>query len=844
MIKSSRARRGILLYFALGLMLVLAILSSIVWMLGRFEDISADQVKRSEALTAMGEAVLEEAFLQITDQLNTPKSDNKIYNDVREPKQANIKLDDDYLKKITVNSRKMLTDPSPFAILPENIKLQGKVSNIEKFDVKGFTDDAVKDPIEKHASLELEVWIKWQDQSKTVAISRPFKVVKVVMPVFAECTLFLNNGEPKYFGQWPSVYGYSPSKYPETQPTLEFDNGWHGYAKSHKKSDFIKRFEEDVIPKGAVPPGRIFINKGVVPLTNGDKASGALQKTFNSAESELLPAQAQFPLKTIKEQLKQYGLQVSPDPVPTANTTATASASPGASPAPSPAPSPDAGASPAPDPSASPGAADAVPGSGELFVRYVGHGEELKSENVKVGGKSMDGYAPYFYSLINGPWTTGDNKIDPALSGLDLFGRVVEKTKGQATEGGGFFGRIFGALKRLTSDLLNKLYSQYDIRISPTLVYGDVVLTYYRVLDYVETGWLAKMQNTFTFNPNQFPLPTFKDEFLDAHAENTALSKKEELPSDWPDAFKDKFLKLPEDIRKPKFFKILQKTIFAQQNYGLPNDFVSKIPAGAVYAHYNEALLNYLTPDKESRIRTMFNQLEATGNVFLKNEVDKQMQNPAGPFWKLFTLPLTDFNPFLFYVKATDYISSLYDPKDPRRYLFYEKYFNKKDKCFDLKGIIYITGTEDLILGKSEYRGKCMIITFGRVVFNGHFVRKADNDKPDDRAANANLTIISLGGVVFDTSERVDAQIYSYIYPPVATPGHQVYVYGNLGANNMDLDKFPEGGRIVYDYTYHVAADLAQKDRVPYYHVAITNEVSRYGYSIRRDDSGLPVDTP
>lgn len=834
MIKLRRAQRGVLLYFALGLMLVLAILASIVWRLGRFEDISADQVRRSEALTAMGEAVLEEAFLQITDQLNSPKSDNKIYHDVREPKTGNIKLDDEYLKKITVNSRKMLADPTLFGLKPEDIKLAGKVTNIEKFDVKGFTDDAVKDPIEKHASLELEVWLRWQDQSKTVAISRPFKVVKVVMPVFAETTLFLNNGEPRYFGQWKSVYGYSPEKYPETQATLELDNGWHGYAKSHKKSDFIRKFEEEVIPKGAVPPGRVFINKGIVPLTNGDRASGALQKTFNSAESELLPAQAEFPLKTVKEQLKAYGLQVSPDPLPIAT------ASPAASPAPSPAPSPAA----SPTPGASPGAPpeDAVPGQGELFVRYMGHGEELKSENVKVGGKSMDGFAPYFYSLINGPWTQGENKIDPTFSGLDLFGRVVEKAKGQATEGGGFFSRIFGAIKRLTSDLLNKLYSQYDIRISPTLVYGDVVLTYYRVLDYVETGWLNKMTNTFTMNPNQFPLPTFSDDFLNARSENVALSKKEELPGDWPDAFKEKFLKLPEDIRKPKFFKILQKTIFAQNGMGLPNDFVSRIPAGAVFAHYNEALLNYLTPDKDSRIRTLFNQLEATGNYFLKNEVDRQMQNPAGPFWKLFSLPLTEFNPFLFYVKATDYISSLYDPKDPRRYLFYEKYFNKKDKCFDLKGVIYITGTEDLILGKSEYRGKCMIITFGRVVFNGHFVRKADADKPDDRAANANLTIISLGGVVFDTSERVDAQIYSYIYPPVATPGHQVYVYGALGANNLEMDKFPEGGRIVYDYTYHVAVDLPQKDRVHYYHVAITNEISRYGYSIRRDDGGLPVD--
>jgi hypothetical protein len=204
------------------------------------------------------------------------------------------------------------------------------------------------------------------------------------------------------------------------------------------------------------------------------------------------------------------GLQVSPDPQPspTANTTGSAAATPGTSGTAPPAP----GSQPASDLSTG------VPGQGELFVRYIGHGEELKSENVKVGGRSMDGFAPYFYSLIKGPWTSGEKRIDPALSGLDLFGRVIEKSKGSATEGEGFFGRIFGAIKKFTADLLNKLYSQYDIRISPTLVYGDVVLTYYRVLDYVETGWLDKMKNTFTFNPNQYPLPQFPEGFLDSRS--------------------------------------------------------------------------------------------------------------------------------------------------------------------------------------------------------------------------------------------------------------------------------------------------------------------------------------
>src|SRR5262249_25813468 len=141
-----------------------------------------------------------------------------------------------------------------------DIQISGRIANIEAFDVKGFTDASVRDPIEKNGTLELECYLRWNDYDKNVMISRPFKVVKVVMPVLSECTLFVNNGEPTYFGAWPSVYGYNPDKFPDSQVGLVLDNGWHGYAKRNRKSDFIKHLEDDVMQRARVPPGRIFIN--------------------------------------------------------------------------------------------------------------------------------------------------------------------------------------------------------------------------------------------------------------------------------------------------------------------------------------------------------------------------------------------------------------------------------------------------------------------------------------------------------------------------------------------------------------------------------------------------------
>jgi hypothetical protein len=833
--RTASARSGILLYLALGLMIVLAIMANILFFLGQVEDLTSIMVYRSEALTAMGEAVLEESFIQITEQLNIKKPENQIYFDVRETSAKDIHIDSGYLARITPNSRAMIAAEFPGTDKERDVVLKGKIADIQPFDIRGFTDASVRDPVEKHGTLELEVSVRWatKEQEKTIAVARPFKVVKVVMPVFSETTLFVNNAQPDYFGYWPSLYGYSPGKFPEPQPSLVLDNGWHGYAKENKKTDFIRHFEDSVLERAKVPPGRIFINKGVVPLTNGDRASGMLQKAFHSAESEFLPKELQAPLKAIKEQLARHGFQASPDlpdtsPVtPTAgggqalvtvNGTVTTRTDARAAYA-------DGGAA----------AAAAVPGKGELFVRYVGHGEELKEDSVKVGDKKMDGYGTYFRSTSRGPWASADRRLDPALSGLDLFGRVVEREKGQAFAGEGVFGKLFAVVRNVGEALLEKLYAKYRIRISPTLVYGDVIHTYFRVIDYVETGWWDKMRNMFSFNPNQFPLPDFPDRFLDGKDENTPISRKADLPADWDDKFKERWLKLPADVRKPKFHKILARQMFPQFGYGLSNEFASRIPPGAIFAHYNEALLNFLTPDPQSKIRGFFNQMGERNTYFLKNETDRQYQSRQGPFWKNFSEGLDKFNPFLFYVKATDYISSVYDPRDMRKSLFYERYYDRKNRCFDFKGVIYITGTEDLVLGNAEYRGKAIIITFGRVVFNGFFVKKKENDKPHDTEANANLTIVTLGGAVFDTSERVEAQVYSFIYPPMATPGKKIQLYGALGANVLDLDKLRDGGEVVFDYTYHIPPDMAAKDRAPYYHVAITNEIKRYGYSIRRD---------
>jgi len=817
-------------------MLVIFTLAVMLEKQGKHEDISAHMVYKSEAITAMAEAVVEEIIHNIREQLNIAGNDNQIYYQVRQRTTNDIPIDSAYLKRISPNSHKMLLEE--FSIEDQDVVIKGKITDIAAFDVKGFTQEDVRDEIEKSASFEIAISIKWADQYKTVAITRPFKVVRTTMPVFSESTLFVNNAQPIYFGQWPSLYGYDPGKFPAPQNTIQLDHGWHKYSKYNKKSDFTRIMETDTLRQAMVPPGRVFIQKGIVPITNGDRASGMLQKTFHSHESELLPAQAQIKLKDLKTFLTQKGMTVSADPDPSADPvgdTSGTSSTAGDTPAPTVAPGAEAGA-------ATEGESN-LPDDGELFVRYVGHGEEVKAETSKLGDKDVDGYGKYFYSFLTG-WEEHSAGPDPAISGLDLYGRIVEKEAGEGFSGGGIFGKIAGLIKKATSAILSKLWKKYDIRISPTLVYGQVIQTYFPIVDYVATGWTEKMKNTFSFNPNQVPLPHFDPSFLEKLPQDEPISEAEKLPDTWPADLKEKWLKLPEDIRKPKFYKIINTTILQQNPFGLDfQEFGPLLPQGALFAPAWEALLNYLVPEEDSPIRQYLNNVGSKDEFFLSNEADRKYGFTGGPYAKIFSEPLTDFNPFLFYVKATDYISAIYDPRNPKDSIFLKKYYNKEDEIFEFKGVIYITGTEPLVLGNAKYRGKAIIITFGKVIFSGPFRKEKEDDpeKPEDVSA---LTIITLGGVVFDTSNRIDAQIYSYIFPPLSAPGKRFYVYGGLGANMFDLTRVEDGGIVVFDWAYHIPLTMDDKARAPYYHVAITDEINKYGYEIRRDLSVFQSEEP
>ncbi|MBI4872574.1 MAG: hypothetical protein HY814_13520 [Candidatus Riflebacteria bacterium] len=816
-------RRGIVLYYAMGLLVALSILAGMLMFLSTREIDQSIYVYQSEVITTLAEAASEEIFFNIVQQLNTRSAGNRIYDQVRQSGAKEIEIDKDYLKRISTNARKIAVEE--FGIPDEKFGVKGLITDIEPFDIPGFKNPP--DPVEKNGRLRIEISLEYEhDQkpplAKTVAVARPFKVVRTTIPVMSECTLFVNNMSVDYYGAKESVFGYQYKDFPSPLKSLVLDNGWAGTGqKTFKKSEFTSYMENEVVRNGKVPPGRIFINKGIVPLSNGDRSSGALQKTFHSAESEFLPQQVQIPLKALKEVLEKKFNEAALEAAAAGTDEMSLTTGPGSS----------------SEPANTGVTSSAIPGKGDLIFRYVGHGRELfdneKALKDALGGRSVASYSAYFSALADGEWKEG-RRPSPALSGLALFGNVVEKEKGKAVEAEGFWGKLWAGIKKITSDLMEKLYSNYRIRISPTLVYGDVVQTYFMVRDYMETGWLDKVKNTLTLNPNQFQLPYFPKGFMEGKNPEDPIAKADDLPAAWTKDVKEKWLKLPEELRKPKFYITLNATILAQQTYGLGPEYLNQIPAAAIFAPYNLALLEFLIPEKDSPIRSYLDTFASKGFFFLKNELDRQFAPQCSPF-KEYDKPLAEFNPFLFYSKATDYISSLIDPRNPKVNQFYRKYYNPKDKLFDLHGVVYITGTEDLVFANNKYRGKCIIITFGRVVFKGFMVKHEEYDKPDNPEKNALLTIVALGGIEVQTSERIDAQLYSYIYPVNVAAGTKLNLFGGLGCNFLDLSKIPDGGRIVFDYGYHIDPKAQQLDRDNYYYVAITNEIKQYEYTIKRD---------
>ncbi len=853
-------RRGVLLWVSMALIATLVIMAAMMAWLGRFNEVNAIFVYHSEVVTSLAEAAIEETFFNISKKLNDPSGNNRLYDMLRkhwDPERDNapIDLDADTVGEFSAAARTVAKEL--YGIEGEKFGIKARITRIEPFAIRGMNPH---DPIEKDAAFEVAVSITMGDLTKIVVASKPLKVVRTTVPVLAESTLFVNNDarqnldnrkNPLTFAHWESAMGYDPKDFPKPSKTLTLDHGWAKFSRTNKKSDFIQKLEEEILPKGTVPPGRVYIREGIVPLTNGDRAAGALQKTFFSAESELLPVLPPIPLKSLKEGLREDYLesqdramreQLAREREGGTDLRGPGSGASGESTGPS-------------DGSTGPSdASTSVPEEGDLIIRYLGTGIELLEEDMKkyLNGADGDGYRTYFGALADGPW----KENPPSKSGLDLFGRTTEKEAGKAVEAEGFFARLWEKVKEIGATLLSKLYAQYNIRLSPTLVYGSVLQNYYMARDYAFTGWWENVKRTF--GDKQIPIPYFPKDHLDRLPQEEPM-KKEDLPPAWDDKLKDRFMKLPADIRKPSFIKTLDSwatrmnTALAPGLSETMQEEVANLPQGAIISPYHVALRSFLQTDPESKIDKWVGEyLKAGGStpgapgggMFLSNEVDRAQQGIQGAYEPFFEGPLADFNPFLFYTKATEYISSLWDPRLPenappdQKNVFLRRFRDKDDPgLLRMNGVVYITGTEDLTLKNFRYTGKCTIITFGRVIFQGFLVKKQDS--ADDPKKNDLLTIIALGGIVFDTSEPVHAQLYSYIYPFHVTPGKTMNVFGGVGCNDLLLDHLGDGGQVNFDWTYHVPAEELYNpnslDAQDYYHVSLTDEIDKFEYLIKRD---------
>ena len=707
-------RQGMLLYMAIGLIALLSVLGSTLMYIAGHNEHNAGLVYQNELITNIAESAAEEAFLNFEQQLNAA-TDTKIYEQVRAPMKPGevVNIDAQYMAECTHATRKKAQEE--FNITPENFIVEGMINRVQAFEVRGM----VTDDFEKNAALTVKVTITHNFQksslTKIVAISRPVKVVRCTIPVLSECTLFVNNEMLTNYAEWPSVLGFDESKFPAEQNSLVLDHGWASYSTTNTKEDFTKYMEERVIPKGAVPPGRVYLKRAIVPVTNGNRSSGMLQKTFFSAESELLPTQFDFTLKQLRE---HYAAQGIPTEELETDTSGDGSSTEGET----------DGATEAEGTTESTESADGTDTTtdaisediekSKIIIRYIGHGKELAVDNVeKLIGKDISGYKPWFQSFIDDDWKSKNESY--AKSGLDLFGRVEEKVEGESVSEGNesWWSKLVAGVKKLTDKLMKKLYSKYNIKISPTIVYGEVLRTFFAACDYVESNWLEKMKNTVKLSGNEKPLPWFPKGFLDDKDVKTPLELTD-LPSSWDEKTKKKFMELPEDVRRPKFFEFLNETIFSENTYGLEapgwKKAIEGLPHGVMYRPYNQGIIEFLGPlEQDSFLGKYFGLLQSKNVFFMQNEIDVTADDNAigrGPFETYFKSGLDQFNPFLYYVKATDYISSLTDPrlppKSPGRNVFKRKYYDSKEGIIHLDGVIYITGTEPLRLGKYKVQGK------------------------------------------------------------------------------------------------------------------------------------------
>lgn len=876
-----KTNRGSIFYVVVLILSVLAGIAGILIDMGISDTHSTQLAYRSEIALNLAEAVSEEFFRNVEAMMNAGEKGpiggiyDKLREEVSEGEVIPISNPDHITRFLAPNSLQLCKE-----LQQCEASVEAQIKDIRPININPVLQSAeggevqrpgvAVDEIEKDAVIELLVEIKYQGYAKRLVVTRSLKVVKTVMEPLSLFTLFVNEpGFPNY-SRWSSKFGMayqnSGSDRERDQVSLIFDHGWDdALGKQEITIPELRQGMEERVLQGMVPPGRIFLNSAIVPLTNGNREAGMLQNAFFSAESELLPPPGMFDMEDKKRLVDSAGPQMSDTEKNLLQSI--------------------------------------LPESGKVFTRYLGYGAEIRGgDDLEVNGKKRLGFESYFESFLK-EWETSRDAKNPSKSGLDLFGRVEFKpgVLEKEDEETGIFGKIIDAVGDITEAILEEFVNDnYNLRVSPTIVYGKALSSYFRVMDYKytrggelkevwkrrkereeedkgfwESLWegvteiTSKLLNTIrvgVLGPGQIPIPEFPDGFLDNLSEAEASkpftkADRAKFP-DWSDEGFESFLDLPDGLRTPLFFKFLSEMRKSQQNF-FGEDLSDKIPRGAILAPYNNSILNYVKPDlQDSLMVKVFTDDQKgvtkeskTGQLFFDNPMDQELSRKWGadyqsPFENILEdqMPLQNFNPFLYYRKATTYISSIYDYRSGNKgegvNVIKEKYFNQKDQVLDLHGVIYITGTarplrfsEFLPQGKKEveYRGKAIIITFGEVIFDCS-VRKVQHNKygfsPRWGEDAPLLTVVALGGVQFMPDPKlvpvtVEATVYSFMYPPRAN--HEFRLHGTLGTSELKLKQLPRGGVVKFDPSFYLK-NVSKQVRKSYYWVALTDEIKQYSW--------------
>ena len=866
-------RRGSIFYVV---MIVLSVLAGIA---GTLIDMSIDEghatqlAYRSEIALSIGESFVDEFFHNVDKTMNSGGSGpiGGIYDKLREESSIGTEIElesKDYISKYLVPNSKQLCESFQNKcsavviakikdIKPLNINPRARDTQIPKPGIK-------VDKVEKDAVLEVLVEVIYEGYTKKLAVTRSLKVVNTTIAPLSVFTLFVNDPGFPLQSYWSSKLGMDYSDDRKEQKSVVLDHSWdYVFNKSDYDKEELTAGFDTTIMQGEVPPGRVFMNSSIVPLTNGNRESGMLQNAFFSAESELLPPFFPMDLEQKDEFLTRVGSSMSEEEKLILE--------------------------------------EVLPASGKVFTRPVGYGYEVRArDDYEVNGKKRSGYLRYM-EAFESSWDGEVSRKNPSKSGLDLFGRVEYKpgVLGSEDEESGWFGKIAKAASDAYDGLVRSFVNDtYNLRISPTLVYGNVLASYFRVMDYKYTrmdelkevwksrkgrensnkSWWASVWDGISdlgsdvlktvkvgfLGPGQYPIPELPVGFFDDIPQEKLKEPFGESDRarfkavGWSDDTFEDFLDLPAGMRSPIFFKFFEKMRKHSLQY-FGKDFESKIPKGATLAPYNNSIMNYLRISENDSPFYKFMldpekgipKVSQTGLTVLDNPLDQKMDQEWGgeyvsPLKGLLddNVPLKSFNPFLYYRKATDYISSIYDFRGGKKgegvNVIRKKYFNEKEGILDINGVIYITGTarplrfSELVAdGKKyvKYKGKSIIITFGEVIFDVG-VRKTtttdtSNVKPQWGKDAPLLTVVALGGIQFETNDLVEATLYSFMNPPTST--RHFTLHGTLGSSELDLARSKVGGVVKFDPSYSMSK-LSSSERKDYYWVALTDEIKKYSW--------------